>query len=258
MAHVSRSQDRSAAFTIVQIEWLLEQCRAAGHLEGISRLQLVSDTGTHFRSYTVLATCACNLLQALRPTIAEIAWHFGPEAHFKNRVDGLFAELREALRQASLEGNFLEDKELVEAYQAWWASRSAQDPLKIPATFTLFEPAAAKSGVPLSCFKPATLPAQIRGCHRWAFRVNDTRYRSLVNPSGILTAVDVNCQGFRDFGLVRTGHTTQAANVRPLLLRFRMCVSCLLRLVRLALLVRHVRQAYLFEMPTLPSATRRP
>ena len=60
---VSRIQDKSVAFTITLLERMLAQTREAGSMEGISKLQLLSDAGTRFRSYGCLGTQA-NQMQA--------------------------------------------------------------------------------------------------------------------------------------------------------------------------------------------------
>ena len=72
LTFVSRIADKSAAFTVVLLQRLIAECRASGDLEHISRVQIISDTGTHFRSYTVLATISHEMLQSLRPAIVEM------------------------------------------------------------------------------------------------------------------------------------------------------------------------------------------
>ena len=86
---ISRVQDKSACFTLIQLEDMLSFCRSEGHLaHGQHRFHMISDTGTHFRSYAVLGSLACHFLQNLRPQISEIAVTYGPESHSKNRCDG--------------------------------------------------------------------------------------------------------------------------------------------------------------------------
>ena len=53
---VSRVQDKSAAFTIALLDKVMESANADGECEGVDKVQILSDTGTHYRSYAVLGT----------------------------------------------------------------------------------------------------------------------------------------------------------------------------------------------------------
>ena len=88
---ISRIADKSAAYTMVQLQDFLVRCKELGHMsDNITKLHFVSDTGTHFRSYSVLGSMAEHLMGRLKPQIAEIAVMYGPESHAKCKVDGLF------------------------------------------------------------------------------------------------------------------------------------------------------------------------
>ena len=170
-----------------------------------------SDTGTRFRSYAILGSLACHFLQSLRPQITEIAVTYGPESHSKNRCDVFFSELRQALKQQSSgEKDVLDETDLVACYTTWFEYRRSKDPTKQPTFFKVFEPNRARHEVRVATMKPATLPAPLRGCHRWTMRCNDKRRPSLLNSSNQLTAVDVSCTGYKNFGLARHGMTKLA------------------------------------------------
>ena len=207
---ISRVLDKSAAFTMDQLEFLLDECKRNGTLEGISKVQLISDTGTHFRSTKVAGSCAHGLLEKVRPAINSLGLFFGPESHFKFKVDGFFAELREAARQTALGKDILDDKDLVQCYKDWWTEAQVADPGKWDAHFHLYEPHCARHEVHVSQFKPSSLPKSIRGCHRWNFRLNDKRRTNLANSYGELTGVDVSCYGFVSGGILKVASTNRA------------------------------------------------
>ena len=191
LALISRVADKSASFTMIQLEFMMKKYMASGAIEGRSRLQMISDCGTHFRAYAVLGTCGHTFLESLRQQIQEVCWHVLPEAHAKNAVDGLFSQLREAARTMSLVDDILSDADLCLAYETWWAHRRTIDPTKPPAEFVLYQPDRAKHLVRLSAFSVASLPFTVRGVHRWQMRLNDKRRKHIDNG---------NCVFYR-FGL---------------------------------------------------------
>ena len=160
---IARCQDKSAAMTIELLRFLMRQNIESGKADGCSRLQCLSDTGTHFRSYMVMGTVANEFLRWLRPAFTEVSLFFGAESHFTNRYDGLLSQLRETLRQASMEEDVLSDACLVRVYRKWWDFRCEVDPGKWPASFHLFEPELQRHEVKLSMMVQSSLPASIMG-----------------------------------------------------------------------------------------------
>ena len=222
---LTRILDKSAATTMELLGALFQHCLAAGQLEGLHRMQILSDTGTHFRSLSVLGTLSHQFMQMIfKHDFHTINVWYGAESHFKNCCDGHFSELREAASQASTEQEILDELELCAVYRRWWQYRVAQDPTKEAAEFLIFEPGREKSAVELTALKAHTLTEKLKGCHRWTLRINDHRRKALMNKFGVLTGVDFTTTGFSGVGLVRTGHTCQAEGV--VLSSDKLCHTC--------------------------------
>ena len=146
---ISRVAEKTAAFTLVLLEDLMKKVVESAQFAGCSKLTLLSDTGTHFRSYSTMTTYANQLMKQHRAPwndhgLAEVAVFFGSESHFKNAADSLFSELRESMRQMSLKRDIEDDKQLVQAYRDWHEQSKAMDPTKTPCSFWLFEPKPAQ------------------------------------------------------------------------------------------------------------------
>ena len=170
----------------------------------------MSDTGAHFRSYLVLGSLASNLLQEWKPTIMTIRVFYGCEGHYKNPVDGFFSQLREALRVAAQASDVETADDLVACYKAYWAEHTRADPSKCPCRVFLWQPSQDRHLVKLSHIKAASLPALLKGCHRWTLHVHDNRRVGLTKYEGVLTGVDVVCHGIRGSTVRRFGCTRAA------------------------------------------------
>ena len=109
-------QDNTAAFSVVLLQALIAHNLEAGRLRGLSRIMLLSDTGTHFGSYAMLGTIANQCRSLGRAQFQEVGIFWGPEAHFKDLVDGHFSELKRALDQQALEKDVVTEQELCECY----------------------------------------------------------------------------------------------------------------------------------------------
>jgi hypothetical protein len=85
---VTRVMDRSAAFTVCQLRSLLDEMDKSLFDE----IQIISDCGTHFRSYFILGSYAEFVLQDNRHWLQTINVFWRAEGHSKNPMDRLFSD----------------------------------------------------------------------------------------------------------------------------------------------------------------------
>ena len=182
--------DKSASFTIAQLRDVL----ATVDWTLYDYFQLISDVGTHFRSYIVLGTLAHQIMRDFK-AIKALHVLYGPEEHSKMDVDRLFSELREAARTTSMETEIIDDADLVACYRKWWDTQTIIDPSKPKADFVLYEPSLWRTEVELSRFDEKSLPCALKACHRWSFIRADKRTVNHV-VKGKLTGVKVSAKGF--------------------------------------------------------------
>ena len=164
---LTRVMERSASFTRAVLEKIISML----DLSSSTDLAAWCDCATNFRSRKVLGTLG-DMLQWIR---RHIHVFYGPPAHFKTIVDGIFGELREIKNEAANTIDISEISELRAVYVDEWARRRSVDPSRPPCDVLEWFPEEHKHEYKIYQVQSSDMPAPLTGCNRWTLAVEDVR-----------------------------------------------------------------------------------
>jgi hypothetical protein len=175
--YMSRVVEKTAAYAHCVLEETLKRCQAEGHTDGMKHCAMWSDTGTHYRCHTILASAGF-----IWPTAFQLDFSvlWGLEGHMKGIIDTVFGVMQRIKVQAS-KGEWLDSiADVQRVLAAHFAGQLAKGADISEYEFIDFMPRMKKSELELRQFRRASLPSMLKDCHHWSFVRNDRRRLSLL------------------------------------------------------------------------------
>jgi hypothetical protein len=205
----SRVLERSAAYTLALLWDLLGRL----NLSATTEVRSWSDAAPNFRNHDVMGTSAHQFTEHFRVNVS-LCW--GPEAHFKNPVDGWFAGLRRRRDDAASRFLLYSLESLDKAYTEGRDESNFVHGRVQPQHFVTFWPL-AKEKLLAKCSRalPSSLPMGIQSCHAWSHRIEDKRRLKFLNAHGSLTGVWSRAHQLKDrrVSALETTHLTVHADL---------------------------------------------
>jgi hypothetical protein len=185
--YLSRVVERTGSFTVTLLRHLLSSL----DLSGSTNVCAWMDCGKHFRNRVVLGTVANNFVSEFRK---HFHLRFGFESHFKNPVDGYFAELGARRRDSEKRCLLADVSDLVRCYEEGYAAKKCELQGACPIEHIVEFVPPIKEHVAVTTFVARTMPSTVTGCYSWDFTLADQRRRQLVGRESTLTGTLVRAQ----------------------------------------------------------------
>jgi hypothetical protein len=193
---VSRVVEKTALYTTLVIEAVLEKLKELGYLKIGETICFWSDAGPHYRANRFMAICATRW-----PIVYKM--HFGVmiglEHHSKEDLDRYFSVLDSRLRRYETEHWILTTGDLIKCWVAGAAVREEPKPREI---FIDFVPTVQRDdwNAKIPFLKAASLPKALKACHSWTFTMVDVRRKGYLGIDGeTITSTRVRANGLPGF-----------------------------------------------------------
>jgi hypothetical protein len=193
---ISRVVEKTALYTTLVIETVLEKLKELGYLRPGETICMWSDAGPHYRANRFMAICATRW-----PIVYKM--HFGVmiglEHHSKEDLDRYFSVLDSRLRRYETEHWILTTGDLIKCFEAGAAVREQPKPREI---FIDFVPTVHRDdwNAKIPFLKAASLPKALKACHSWTFTLVDQRRKCYLGVDGVtITSVRVRGNGLPGF-----------------------------------------------------------
>lgn len=188
---LSHITEKSSIWTIHALDYIMQHAKADLDWSGIDNLVMWFDSGPHFRSARVLASAASRWTRAWANTVQVI---FGCECHHKSLCDGIFGQMKQAIRRAACSEWVVTAADAMRVLQAAYTPGSRHGTLQH--IILNFSPTKSRDEVDkeVLCLLARSLPVAIKSCHAYSFKVNDIRRVNLLSRCGrFLSGVTVRC-----------------------------------------------------------------